>query len=108
MIQKETMLVDGKAYEASYFGESDMSSWSDTYCKREYWRLEHTGDDFRQVNKCLDVLPYNNYPPIEIEVGQVFVIRYTKKDGECETNYYIADGSIWNNMICTRKFVLNP
>ncbi|MBR2938033.1 MAG: hypothetical protein IKB80_06060 [Oscillospiraceae bacterium] len=53
-------------------------------------------------NTC-DVLPYNNYPHILIEDGQVFVIDYHTRDGKIDRKYYIADGTVWQNMICTRR-----
>ena len=105
-IRTERMTVDGKEYEASYFGEQDMSSWSRYAAKREYWRLENAGDDFKDRFTLVHVLPYNNYPPMDIQAGQVFVIDYHKFDGTVDRKYYIADGTVWKDMPSTREFVL--
>lgn len=105
VMKKDVITINGKDYEASYFGESDMSSWSNDFSKRKYWRIENAYDDFKDLPKNSHVLPYNNYPPINIEVGQVFVIDYTKKDGTVERRYYIADGTVWNDLPCTHEFV---
>lgn len=101
-IRTDTLRVNGKEYEASYFGERDMSSWSDYATKREYWRLENVGDDFKDCQKDSEVLPYNNYPPIAIEVGQVFVIDYHKKEGGIDRRVYLADGTVWQGLDSTR------
>lgn len=103
MIRKDILCINGKEYEAAYFGESDMSGWSDYACKREYWRLEDVGDDFNSCRKDSEVLPYNNYPPIAIEVGQVFVIDYHKKEGGIDRRIYLADGTVWQGLESTRR-----
>ena len=59
VIKKDIITVNGKEYEASYFGESDMSSWSDVFSKRKFWRLENAYDDFKDKPKLEKVLPYN-------------------------------------------------
>ncbi len=108
MIRKDVLRVNGKEYEAAYFGESDMSGWSDYASKREYWRLENVGDDFKDCRKDSEVLPYSNYPPIAIEVGQVFVIDYHKKEGGIDRRVYLADGTVWQGLDSTRRiFVKN-
>ena len=105
VMKKEIITVNGKEYEASYFGESDMSSWSDEFSKRKYWRLENAYDDFKDKPKLEHVLPYNNYPPINIEIGQIFVIDYYKSNGGVERRYYMSDGTVWKDMPCTNEFV---
>jgi len=106
MLRKDKIMVNGKEYDASYFGEVDISSWS-TYAKREFWRLEDAYEDFNKLQTPGDVLPYNNYPPIDVQVGQVFVIDYTGKDGVVERTYYVANGAVWNDMDCTSKVIVD-
>lgn len=103
LIRKDIITVNGKDYEASYFGEQDMSTWSEYAVKREFWRLENICDDFADCCKSNDVLPYNNYPPINIELGQVFVIDYHMRNGEIDRRYYIADETVWHDMQSTRQ-----
>ena len=103
MIRKDVLCIGGKEYEAAYYGERDMSGWSDYAVKREYWRLENVGDDFKDCRKDSEVLPYNNYPPIAIEVGQVFVIDYHKKEGGIDRRVYLADGTVWQGLDSTRR-----
>lgn len=107
VIYNETMTIDGKEYVASYFGEDDMTRWSKDFCKRKYWRLENAYEDFKDKPMLKHVLPYNNYPPIDIEPGQIFVVDYYKDDGCIDRKFYIADGTVWQNMPCTREFVLH-
>jgi hypothetical protein len=100
------MYVGEKEYSASYFGEQDMAYWSDYAAKREFWRLEDTGGIFEKCEMKREVLPYNNYPPIKIDIGQVFVIDYHTKDGGIDRKYYIADGTVWQDMPSTREFII--
>ena len=107
VMNKDKIIICEKEYEASYLGESDMSSWSSSFSKRKYWRLENAYDDFRDKLRVEQVLPYNNYPPVNIEIGQIFVIDYYRFDQSVERRYYISDGTIWQNMPCTREFILD-
>ncbi|MCR5456962.1 MAG: hypothetical protein K6F14_02675 [Clostridiales bacterium] len=102
-IRIDRMTINGKEYSAEYFGNQDMSSWSDYATKREFWRLCDCGTDFDKFEKLQDVLPYNNYPPMDIKLGQVFVVDYHKIDGDTDRRYYIADGTVWKDMPSTRQ-----
>jgi hypothetical protein len=102
-LKSETLLVDGKEYNALYFGEQDISSFGLDFLKREFWRLENSYNDFAAKPKTGDVLPYNNYP-MPIETGQVFVIDYTKSDGSVIRMYYRSDGNEWNGQPVTEQF----
>ena len=77
---------------------------SDYFIKREYWRLENMNCVFENCEKLEEVLPYNNYPPIKIENGQVFVIDCYTMEGTIERRYYIADGTVWEGRHSTRRF----
>lgn len=99
----DTITVDGKEYEAPYYGETDLSRFSDTYVSREFWRLENAYDDFKSAPEAGQVLPYNNYPML-IEEGQVLMIDYHKKDGTVERKYYRSDGTVWQDMPSTDEF----
>ena len=100
----DTLTVAGKEYQASYFGEEDISGWAGDYQSRAFWRLEGAYEDFKDCPEGSDVLPYNNYP-IPIEAGQVFAIDYNRKDGTSERKYYRSDGEVWNGMDCTTEFI---
>lgn len=101
----DTIKVAGKDYEASYFGEQDLTGFTTDYKYREFWRLENAYNDFKDMAKMQEMLPYNNYPML-IEKGQVFVIDYTKTDNSIERKYYRSDGSIWNDLPSTEAFVI--
>ena len=102
-IRTDWLTIGEKEYKASYFGQQDMSYWSEYATKREFWRLEDVGDDFDNSARLSSVLPYNNYPPIPIEVGQMFVIDYHTTKGTVERRCYIADGTVWEDMPSTRE-----
>lgn len=100
----DTISIAGKDYEALYFGDQDLGFTKD-YKYREFWRLENAYDDFKDMAKTREVLPYNNYPML-IEEEQVFVIDYTKTDNTIERKYYRSDGRIWKNLPSTEAFIL--
>lgn len=100
----DTIKIDGKDYEALYFGKQDLSGFKD-YTYREFWRLENAYEDFKDRSKTQDVLPANNYPML-IETGQVFVIDYAKTDGSVIRMYYRSDGNAWNNKPITEEFTI--
>jgi hypothetical protein len=104
-IRTDKIIVSGKEYDASYFGELDMTSWTKDYKYREFWRLENAYDDFKGKRTEGSVLPYNNYP-MNIEIGQVFVIDRHRNDGTVERVYFRSDGDVWENMTSTREFWL--
>ena len=99
----DKITVCGKEYAASYLGEQDMSSWSDYAESRAFWRLDNVQNEFDTYEKLNDVLPYNNYPPLKIRLGQVFLILYRTKHGRTYHAFYVADGTVWRNMPSTRK-----
>ena len=61
-IRVDKITVGQYTFDASYFGAIDMSSWSVYATKREFWRLEDTGNIFENCARTNQVLPYNNYP----------------------------------------------
>ena len=81
-LRTDTLMVNGKEYQASYYGEVDISDWSEDYVSREFWRLEDAGSDFDGLEPT-GWLPESNYP-MEIETGQAFVIKYHRADGGSE------------------------
>lgn len=100
-IRVDEMDINGKTYKALYFGKSDFTNFKDL-ASREVWQLENAYEDFKDLKKLENVLPYNNYPMF-VEKNQVFVIEYTKTDGSVKREYHISDGMIWNNMESTEE-----
>lgn len=98
----DTLTINDKNYEASYFGKQDLTGFKD-YEYREFWRLENAYNDFKDRTKTGDVLPYDNYPML-IETGQVFVIDYKKTDGSLIRTYYRSDGYVWEGLPSTEEF----
>lgn len=103
-IRIDIVTINGKDYEASYFGKQDLIGFKG-YSYREFWRLENSYDYFKNQKKTGDVLPYNNYPML-IDTGQIFAINYTKIDGSVEIKYYRSDGRIWKGMASTEEFTI--
>lgn len=98
--------VEGKDYEALYFGEQDLTEFTEEFKSREFWRLEKAYDNFKDKQKTQEVLPYGNYPML-IETGQIFVIDYIKTEGNSIRKYYRSDGDIWNNKPTTVEFTID-
>ena len=102
-LSADTININGKDYEASYFGKIDLSYNSAHYIYGEFWRLENAYNDFKDMPSIDDYLPHNNYPMI-IEDGQVFVNIYTKTDGSTDTLYFRSDGNFIDNLPITNAF----
>ena len=100
----EAIKIDKKSYDASYFGQEDLTGFKD-YAYREFWRLENAYDDFKDNPTTGNVLPYMYYP-MKIETGQVFIINHTKTDGTVSVMYYRSDGNEWNGTPTTEEFTL--
>ncbi|MCM1186949.1 MAG: hypothetical protein NC251_07700 [Lachnoclostridium sp.] len=98
----DTIVVNGKEYTALYYGEVDLSALLPDYKCREFWLLENAYDDFKDNPITGNVLPYNNYP-MQIEVGQIYVIEYTKADGSVMREYHRADGNMWQGLEVTEE-----
>ena len=99
----DTVQIGEKEYSASYFGKTDLSAILPDYQCREFWRLENAYDDFKDCPTTGNVLPYDNYP-MEIDVGQIFMIKYTKADGSVITEYHRSDGHAWRGELATEEF----
>ena len=108
MIRKDVISINGKEYVACYYGEADMSAWSPVYEKREFWKVENGYDDFKNMALTGRVLPYNNFPAMDIQIGESFIIDYHRKGGFVERKYYIADGDEWKGLQSTIEVVPYP
>lgn len=102
----DTVQIGEKEYSAFYFGKTDLSAILPDYQCREFWRLENAYDDFKDCPTTGNVLPYDNYP-MEIEVGQIFMIKYTKADGSVITEYHRSDGHTWRGELATEEFSID-
>lgn len=102
----DTFEINGKAYQASYFGQQDLSggTLADRYASREFWRLEDAWEDFQAWKKTGNVMPYNNYP-MAIEEEQVFMVAYHPVDGAAFNEFYISGGRIWEGFPSTEQVV---
>ena len=101
-VRVDTIEVNAKNYIASYFGKQSIW-WSTDYIYREFWRLENAYNDFKENPKTTNVLPYNNYI-MDVEIGQVFVIDYTKTDGSILRKFHRSDGLEWQDDHWTEEF----
>ena len=104
-LRTDRWTVRGKEYDMHYYGEIEMASWSEEFKAREFWKILEPGSDFDDWESTGEILPYDNYPVNKIEVGDVFMVRYLRKDGGEEWRYYKADGTVWNDRESTRVIV---
>ena len=100
----DTITVNGKDYEASYFGRQDQTEFED-YVYLEFWRLENAYEDFKDSLKTGVDLPFYEYPML-IEDGQVFVIKCIKRDGTSIRRYFISDGYVSDGVPSTEEFTV--
>ena len=104
---EKTLTIAGKTYTAVYLGEENIAAWAGEAAGRRFWRVEDAYADFTAQPRDNDVLPYNNYP-VPVQEGQAFALEYLFKDGTTEWMYYAADGTVWQDMQCTRKYAVEP
>ena len=100
----DTLEVSGKTYTAFYYGEQDISAFTD-YKSRKFWRLEDAYEDFKDLPKMHEFLPSDNYP-VRIEAGQVFAVEYLLSDGSTEWRYYRSDGTVQDGQIQGKVIVI--
>jgi len=98
----DMVTVAGKEYQAAYYGKVDLTGFDD-FAYQEYWRLENAYDDFKDMPKTGDVLPYDNFPML-LETGQVFRVEVGKADGTVLRGYYRSDGNEWQGRMTTEEF----
>ncbi|MDE7252875.1 MAG: hypothetical protein K2O32_08035 [Acetatifactor sp.] len=101
----DTIEIGEKQYKALYWGKVDLSAILPDYQYREFWQLENAYDDFKGKPATGNVLPYNNYP-MEIEIGQIYVIDYMKADGSVVREYHRSDGNTWQGYFVTEEFLI--
>ena len=105
-LSTEEITISGKEYTASYFGEEDISSFSENYQSRKFWRIEDSLDDFKGCKESGDPLPYSNYP-VAVSEGDVFLIEYARRDGGSDSKYYRAEGDSFKGMPTTTGFIID-
>lgn len=98
IIRTDIITVNGKDYEAVYYGED---VWQGT--KYEYWRLENAFEDFKDYPLTDNYLPYYNYP-MKVEEQQIYVIDVTNTDGSFERWYYRSDNYVEDGYLTTLEF----
>ena len=99
-LRTDTLTIAGEAYEAAYFGEQDISDWSD-YASREFWRVEGGYDAFSAWQTTGDQLPENNYP-MALHPREFYAILYHLPDGGTMWWYGVStDQTDWNAGVVT-------
>ncbi|MDR0858560.1 MAG: hypothetical protein LBN97_05990, partial [Oscillospiraceae bacterium] len=99
----ETFTINGKDYTGVYIGVSDISGLGGKNASREFWLLENAYEDVKDIPKRGDMLPYNNFP-VQVELGQVFALRYHYTDDTTLIVYMRSSGFIWQNMTSAEEF----
>lgn len=97
--------INDKEYEASYYGKEDVTGFKE-YKYFEYWRVENAYDDFKDMKKNRDYLPFDNYPMLIFE-GQVFILDITTTDNAVIRKFYRSDGGKWKGQPATQEFLIN-
>lgn len=99
----EYFKIKGKNYKASYFGEQDLTGVRNYKC-RKYWRIENPDSTLLNLKAKSDCLPYDNYI-MNINLGDVLRIEYTKMNNSKFVIYYRADGNTLENQPCTNRIL---
>ncbi|ONI40524.1 hypothetical protein AN639_00065 [Candidatus Epulonipiscium fishelsonii] len=102
-IKIDKLIINGKEYEAEYFGNQDLSLVAEyfgnqdlpsvftDFSHREFWKLTDAFEDFYNNQTTGNVLPVDNYP-MNLELNQIYIIDYTKPDGSVIREVHRYDG----------------
>ena len=61
---------------------------------RRFWRLEDAYDDF-SAKPLTGTLTNDGGFPVQVEIGQVFVVDVERTDGSISRRLYRSDATIW-------------
>lgn len=101
----ERIVVNGKEYEAEYYGKQHTSSFAPEFSYREFWRLKDAFEDFSKNKTTGNVLPLSNYQ-MDLELNQIYIIDYTKKDGSIIQEVHRHDGTKWKGQQATQQLII--
>lgn len=103
-IRTDKIELGGTVFEAAYYGKQDLSMTFPDYQFREFWRLENAYEVLKNCpviqNPSYDYLPFSNYP-MPVEIGEVFLVKYTLTNGETYQTVYRSDGATYNGEFAT-------
>ncbi|MBQ7873725.1 MAG: hypothetical protein IJ306_00990 [Oscillospiraceae bacterium] len=84
----ETVSVNGKDYEASYYGSIYVANYTDDYEYFNFWRLENAYEDFKGYSKSSRNMTISTFP-MPVKENEILVIDYISKTGETERTVHI-------------------
>lgn len=93
----ETLTINGKDYEAEYFGLRELSASYYGYSQIEFWRIPHAADEFTKADGKGTYLDVDSFPML-IEDGGAYVVKYTYPDGRSVRQFYLADGTVFDGV----------
>lgn len=98
----DTLEINGKSYEAEYFGGRDLSESYFGYSHVAYWRLVDAYEDFSEADPTGTLMGESNWPMV-IEEGYAYVVQYTYSDGRTVREYHICDGTLYQGILVTSE-----
>ena len=93
----ESLTINGKDYEAEYFGLRELSASYYGYSQIEFWRIPHAADEFTKADGKGTYLDVDSFPML-IEDGGAYVVKYTYPDGRSVRQFYLADGTVFDGV----------
>ena len=101
----DTITIDGKEYDASFFGCQYLKNILPRFIYRDFYRIKNAYEDFSNKKKNSNVLSYNNYP-LQVQTKDVFMIEFCLADGSLERQFYRSDDITCSGMPVTEQFLL--
>ncbi|MCR5374560.1 MAG: hypothetical protein K6E39_04205, partial [Lachnospiraceae bacterium] len=106
-IRMDRIAIDGKEYDAAYFGLDDEREWGDDCESLEVWRIDDAYDDFKNNISNEMWLGYSCFPE-KIETGRVYMFRLKYYDGSVYDMLFRSDEDyMYEGMRCLVGFEVN-
>lgn len=105
-LRVDKITIREKEYKADYFGKQELHEFFPDFLYREFWKLSDAFEEFKTTETTGNALPLDDYP-MNLELNQIYVIDYTKKDGSVIREVHRYDGFEWNGQQSTQQIYIN-
>lgn len=103
--KRELLTINGKDYQAEYYGLRKLSQTYYEYSHVEYWHVLDAFDSFSKSDFTGNLLGEYSFPMV-IEDGEAYVIKYSYPDGRSISYFYACmmyEGALYAREVYSSK-----